>query len=181
MLMSRFASRRYLWHDLVPVIVGLIATGTMYYLIYELSFGNIYAGKVGIAIRPLHVWSHYSSNIALSLIVSLLFPIVYLGFYWKDLMKHALLQYAVVAYSISILIFALLSETGRREFHGNFFWQSAICSYILFLVTTVLFAEKIKALGVRDWKNTTTLVAFISHVIAGVLYLAKCLYTKSYC
>jgi hypothetical protein len=179
MLLRRFGLGRYRWRNLLPVVVGSIAVVVMYYLTYRLSFGNLDISESGIAIRPLSVWSHFSSNIALSLVFSLVFPIVYLGFYWKDLMKHALLQYAVVAYLISISIFALFSETGPREFHGNFFWQSVICSYILFLVTTVLFAEKVKTLGVRDWRNITILVAFTSHVIAGVLYLVKVFYTKN--
>jgi hypothetical protein len=179
MLLRRYGFRRNLWPNLLPVVIGSFAAVAIYYLTYRLAYGKLYLGESGITIRPLSVWSHFSSNIALSLVFSLVFPIVYLGFYWKDLMKRALLQYAVVAYLISISIFALFSETGPREFHGNFFWQGVICSYILFLVTTVLFAEKVKTFGVRDWKNITILVAFLSHVMAGVVYLAVVFYTRN--
>jgi len=180
MLAGRFGFTRYLWLNLLPVIIGSITTVVVYYLIYKLSFGNIHSVEAGIAIKPLSVWSYYSSNIALSLVFSLVFPIAYIGFYWKDLRKNVLLQYAVIMYLIAISLFALLSETGPREFHGNFFWQSVICSYILFLVITVLFAEKVKTLGMKDWKNIIILVAFMSHVIAGFLYLVKLLYIGSY-
>jgi hypothetical protein len=91
-----------------------------------------------------------------------------------------LLQYAVIGYLIAVSICTILTETGPRQFHGNFFWQNIICSYILFLVLSVLFAEKIKTSGSRDWKNITVLAAFAARVIAGVLYLVKFLCTKSY-
>jgi len=178
MLVRRFGLGRRMWRNLWPVVVGLIMLLVLYVLIYLLSFGSARVGESGIAIRPFSVWSRYSSNIPLSLVASFAFPITYLAFYWREVSKHLLLQYSLLGSLISICIFVMLSETGPREFHGNFGWQCIICNYILFLVTTVLFAEKVNTVGLRNWKNKTILAAFLLHVLAGFLYLARALYTR---
>lgn len=180
MLLRCFGLRQYPWKNLIPIVIGSFIAAVMYYLIYKLSFGNIIAGGSGIAFRPFWIWAHLSKNITLSLIFSLVFPITYLGFYREDFMKHMILQYAVIAYLIAITIAILLSETGPREFHANFFWQAIMCSYILFLVTAALYVEKFITTGMRDWKNMIILISFISHVVAGILYLVKFFYTNSY-
>jgi len=179
MLLKQFGLGRELWRNLVPVVIGSVTTCVLYYLIYKLSYGNIQGGEAGIAIRPLSVWSHFSSNILLSLILSLVFPLVYLGLYWTDLIKNMILQYAVLSYSIAVTLYSLLSETGPRELHGNFFWQCVICSYLLFAVTTALSVEKIELFGWHYWKNRLVILAFLSHVVAGAIYLARCFYAKS--
>lgn len=180
MLLKRFGLGRQLWRNLLPIIISSMIVIIMYYLIYQLSFGNIKAGKSEIAIQPFLVWSRLSPNIALSLFFSLVFPLAYLGFYWRDIIRHTIFQYAAVAFLISIFIAAMFSETGPREFHGNFFWQGIICNYILFFVVAVFFTEKVLATGLRNWKNITILVAFMLHAIIGVLYIAKLFYTKNF-
>jgi hypothetical protein len=122
MLIKRFGFREDMWKNLFPVIFGTIVV-VEYLLIYKysISYGNASVMESGIALRPFSVWSHFSSNIILSLFVSLTFPITYLIFYWRDLKESLLLQYSIGLYLVAVSMSILLSETGPREFHSNFF------------------------------------------------------------
>lgn len=180
MLLKRYGLGRMFFSNLIPVIVGVMVTGIAYYLIYELSYGNHHDVKAGIVVRPFWVWSHFSSNMPLSLFYSLAFPVVYLAFYRGDFIRHVVLQHAVVAYLIALFFFIVFSETGPREFHLNFIWQCIICGYFLFVFTAVLFADKIRHFGLGHWKNLILSAVFTAHVAAGVLYLAKLFYYRSF-
>jgi len=171
MLLFHFRLNKKTWQNLVPIVTGSIVLVGLYILIYIFSFGNVHTEKAGIAFYPLRVWSNYSSNIPLSLLASLVFPLAYLGCYFQDFVKNSLLRYATMFYIGAVGIFALLAETGPREFDGNFFWQCVICSYILFLVLLICFAEKIQRFGILNWRNILVAIAFSSHVIAGIVYL----------
>lgn len=180
MLLSRFGLSWQFWKNLLPVAVGVIATAIIYFLIYELSFGNRYTSESYIVIWPFRVWEYFSNNIPLSFICSNIFPLAYIGFYGKDCIQYPLMKYALISYVISVIIFIVFAEIGPRLFHGNFYWQCVICSYILFHVTLLHFIEKVIDLGMRNWKNIIIAAAFSSHVIAGFLYLGKFLLTKNY-
>jgi hypothetical protein len=180
MLLLRFGVTKNLQRNLIPVLIGFILLAVMYYWIYIMNFGSFSIEKSGTAIRPFYVWAHYSSNIFASLGLSLVFPITYFGLYWKDLFKELMVQYSVALYLNGILIFSLFSETGPREFDGNFFWQTVVCSYILFLVLSTLLIKKVSAEGINNWKNTVILIAFLTQVVSGILYIGKILITKAY-
>ena len=87
------------------------------------------------------VWSHYSPNIPLSLVASTLFPLTYVCLYWRKATKNLLFSYSSILLIVSIIIYSVFSETGPREFHGNFGWGRAICNYILFAVTLLMMVE----------------------------------------
>jgi hypothetical protein len=180
MLARCFGLGRKLWWNLLPVAVGTLLVGGMYFLIYRLNFGSPQLERSGIAVRPLLVWSHYSTSIAVSLASSLMFVIVYSCFNWRDLTKSLLFQYALVAYLIAVGIFSLLIETGSREFHANFFWQCVVCSYLLFMVVLMIFSERVGRIGMRGWKEKVILLTFLAHVISGAGYLVRLFATGSY-
>ncbi|MCG3210497.1 MAG: hypothetical protein FOGNACKC_04128 [Anaerolineae bacterium] len=172
--------RRSFWPNLIPVAVGVIFLAAEYYLIYLIGAGNVHTESGGVKFGPFSVWAHYSPNIALSILVSTLFPVVYLAFYWRELLKNLLLRYAVVLFVVGVLIMALLSETGPREFHGNFFWQAYVTNYIQFVAVAVLFVGKLinsKMLGARF---LLILGAFGLQVFAGLAYLTRFFFTGSY-
>lgn len=164
--------RKFLLNVLPIAILGVLLLSAQYY------FLNIYpdaatAAESGIKISPFSVWSHYSSNIPLSIVVSSFFPLVYLCFHLKEVLKNLLLKYAVSLYLVAISIFSVLSETGPREFHGNFFWQCVACNYILFMVVCILFMEKAPFNSKMGKKEKVIVSSFLLHVAFGVLYLGK--------
>lgn len=172
--------RRSFWPNLIPVAVGVIFLAAEYYLIYLIGAGNIHTESGGVKFGPFSVWAHYSPNIALSILVSTLFPVVYLAFYWRELLKNLLLRYAVVLFVVGVLIMALLSETGPREFHGNFFWQAYVCNYILFVSVGVSFLGNILNSEKNLGRNWLIVGVFVLHFLVGVAYLGKIFVTGGY-
>jgi hypothetical protein len=182
MLVWRFGLKKELWLNCIPIIVGAVLFIGEYYLIFVFRFGNPGAtqSNLGIAISLFSVWSRYSSNIAISLLVSILFPLVYMCIYWRELFENLLLQYAVLLYLAAIAITSIFTETGPRQTHGNFIWQSIVCTYILFMVVSTLFIGKVKFVKKGDWLNKVILMSFLLHVVSGFAYLAYFFATKSY-
>lgn len=188
MLMKSFGFRKRLWENLMPVLAVSGLLFVEYILIYLYDFGNAYPEKGKIAISPFSMWSQWTTNIPLTLIGSLLFPLVYLFFYGKELLNNLLLQYAVLAYVIALIIFSVFTETGPRQFSGNFYWQCIVSSYILFMVMAVLMAGKVLQTGngtkkglkdlIRETpgKNKVLLFFFLLHVISGIVFVGYLIY-----
>jgi len=183
MLLRSFGIRKKMWANLIPVLTGSALLLAEYILIYTYDYGNAYTEKVTISISPFSIWSHFTPNIPLALTGSLLFPLVYLLFYGRDLMNNLLLQYAALAYMIALVIFSVFSETGPRQFSGNFYWQCIVSAYILFMVAALLTVGKvvrarksgtdgpITLILETNWKNKILLSCFFLHTIAGIVFL----------
>ncbi|WP_157726337.1 hypothetical protein [Imhoffiella purpurea] len=172
MLLLRYGIGSKLWYNLIPVLLAGAGLLLQYYLIFMLSYNSVSSEASGVDIAPFYIWGHYSSNIFVSFLASVVFPLFFLVFYWRDLKNEILLQYALVGYVVAIAVFVLFTETGPRQFHGNFFWQCVISTYILFMVVMARFAVKIKVYGAKSVKNMIVMAAFLTHVSAGLLYLA---------
>lgn len=171
LLLKLYGFKREFWLGLVPIILVSVLLLAVYYFTYESSYDGTKQGDAGVVIKPFWVWSKYSSNIAVSLVASLVFPITYMVIYFRDLLRSLFLQYALTGFVVAIVIAALFTETGTREFHGNFFWQSIVCNYILFLACVAMFIEKLSKAGFANWKNVVVLIAFILHVGSGINFL----------
>jgi hypothetical protein len=142
--------------------------------------GNIHSEAGGVKFNPLSVWSHYSPNILLSVLMSILFPVVYLIFFWRELFENLLLRYATLLFIVAVLIMATISETGPREFHGNFFWQAYVTNYIFFVAIAVSFVEKLFTTKPTQIRNLLILSALGLQFVAGVAYLIRFFISKSY-
>lgn len=167
--------------------VGVVATLCVlifieYYVIYKLDFyAQIYnIPKSGIGISPFRVWGHYSKNVPLDALVSLLFPLVCLLFCLKGLKQNYFLQYGFFLALFAIAIFILVIETGRRTLHGNFGWQMLMCNYVLFFVCTLVAYKRIKEWGYMHIKSILLIVVFMCHSLSGVLYVHKMLTIRNF-
>lgn len=177
LLIIRIGINARFWLNILPVILGLLLSGTLYYLFSHNGGGG------GIIISPFLVWSHFSSNIPLSIVASIFFPLTFLSFYWKEMLRSLLLKYAILSYLVSILIFLTIAETGERQLHGNFSWQCMVSNYILFMVVFMLWLEKITSngkLGKLAKKDKVIASSLIAHFIFGVAYLIKIFLSGSY-
>lgn len=143
-------------------------------LLIQSKIGS-YIGTTVIALRvaPFHVWAHWSSHMLLSFLSSVLFPLLYFLFYFKEIKKDLLFKYSSCLFLFALLVYILITETGAREFDGNFLWQVIICNYVLFLVTAIRFFHQLlvkKAFSVMD---KIILISFILHVLTGIIYIFK--------
>jgi hypothetical protein len=173
----RFRGSRELWRAWgLTAFMGLLVVA-QYFYIYKTGSDDKLREAAGLTtavpshvrIDPFHVWSFYSASIPLSFLASFAFPLVALAVYGRRLWEYDLVRYAFALLGVSLLIFILFTETGSREFDGNFGWQVIVSSYIAFLVTLI-----------RVWKlrsvrppelEAIVWVAFAAHIVAGGLFL----------
>ncbi len=140
-------------------------------------------GQLGITISPFRVWSYYQSNIPLSILASLLFPIAFFCFYPRQLYTNLLAKYALVSLFAAFAMYAFFSETGPRWTDGNFGWQRFPYTYIMFATTCLLLIERnLPKLELRNMskKDKVILLVFLIQVVSGFVYLAKMLLSQSY-
>lgn len=172
LLFFRWRFGREFWLNLTPVLIGVGGVVLEYSILYWLARDAASGGESGVIVAPFLVWSHFSACIPLSLVASSLFPLVYLFFYWRDLVDKLVVQYAAVGYLVGIAIFAILAETGPRQFHGNFGWQAIIASYVLFMVLALRVIERTRMFRASSWRDVLIALAFLAHVGAGVRFLS---------
>lgn len=184
LLIDKFGFRKIFWLNLLPIIVGVLILYIEYHFIYVSPFDT--TAKAGIKIAYFHVWSHFLSSsspifILLSIVTSFCFPITYLIVYRKEFFKNILTKYAFFLSVTGLIIFSTLTETGTREFHGNFGWQNIICSYILFMVTGQLLLKKIISNDTLliEKKNKILILLYLLHFLSGIMYIGKAFLSRS--
>ncbi|HOS97467.1 MAG TPA: hypothetical protein PLU54_07425 [Deltaproteobacteria bacterium] len=173
MLLRRFRLARDFWINLLPVAAGLGMLAVVYHLIYVLGFSNMWKGQSGVAFGLFTVWSLWSPNVGLSLVASVLFPAAFLCLHPAEFGRDTLLQYAALSFAVAVIIFSVLMETGPRMSDGNFVWQCMVCNYLLFLVVSLAFYDKVRTEGMAGWRNRTLAVCWTLHVISGIAYIVK--------
>lgn len=173
----RFRGSRETWEawGLTAFMAALLVGQYLY--IYETDSGQKLQEAAGlistvpshVRIDPFNVWSHYSSSVPLSFLASFAFPLVALVAYGRRLLEYDLVRYALALLAVSLAIFILLTETGSREFDGNFGWGVIVSSYVVFLATLVrvwdLRYERPAVVAGILW------AAFAAHLAAGGLFL----------
>jgi len=176
-----------LFIKMIPGAIGVVYMLVQIYIIYVISieFGDRNTGKSGLAVAPFAHWASMISPklIPLSIISSALLPIVFYLFYYKEILKGINL-YAITTFIVSLLIFVLFKETGPRENVGNFFWQSFIGCYILFMVVIANIIKKYLSgafsNGIDRYKLMVLIGVFFLHFSSGILYLYRIFHFGTY-
>ena len=165
---------RAFWLRIWPIAIAGVGLAIQYYLLFSMQVGNSFGKASHLKFAPLDAWSHFSPNIILSIVASSFFPLVYLAFHWRTVPSRLMVRYALMLYVVSLLMMALVGETGPRRFHGNFFWQSYLSAHVLFLAVTREVVRSIRSepVGAREM---IILGALGLHVVAGVAYLIRLL------
>jgi nitric oxide reductase large subunit len=78
-------------------------------------------------------------------------------------------KYAWTTFVAALAIFSLFSETGPREFEGNFVWQAYLANYCLFVSAAILLCQK----PLFSWGRKTAMILLFLHAVAGFAYLAR--------
>jgi hypothetical protein len=112
-------------------------------------------------------------------VASILFPLTYFALFFRKAWRDLLLRYAALLFLLSLTIMALVSETGPRQHHGNFFWQAYVCNYLLFASVALRLLQRLSMNARPDTRSLVLLVALGLHAISGVAYIAKVFLTGS--
>jgi len=168
-------------HDRREIRAGWLVTAgaaailaVQYFYIFVAQLGGAAAEppdqKDGIAIDPFRVWSAFSDNIPVSLLVSYVFPIAALALGGAWVRRALAVRYACGLAAAGLLIFVVLKESGPRELHGNFLWQAVVTNYLLFLSLIGAVVPWLRQTRF-GWRQALVTAAFLLHVVCGLLYL----------
>lgn len=153
-------------------LTGMVSVLSTFALL--LVYRYVYTGSdSSVTISPFHVWGYWSGNIPVSLLASVFFPLLFAIIYFKETVQDHLLSYAWINMLVAIMIYILLTETGGREMHGNFGWQTIICNFILFLCTWILFLRLIIRKQELEMKDKVLITSFVFHIATGAVFLLK--------
>jgi hypothetical protein len=150
-------------------LAGGLFTIAEYVYIYKIGDGDPSNQPSGVRIAPMHVWSFYTDHEVLSFLAGFAFPIVALILGGAAIRSSWAVRYAGGLAIVGLLWFVLFTETGYREFHGNFMWQAIVTNYLLFaaVLTAVVAWVRETRLGRRQ---LLVLAVFGLHVLGGLLF-----------
>jgi len=179
--LAKFKISRTLFHSMVPIFAGIGVMVLQTILIYVLNQGSFYEGKSGIAFKPFAYWTIVFPTFMfpISMLGSYLFVGVYLLF---ALCKKPSIEilYCSAMVIVSILIFALVIETGPRMNHGNFYWQVVPAYYLLLIVVVKDWIIRYKAKTIPFIFSCVLFLLFLAHAGSGFFYLYRFFILKSY-
>ncbi len=114
------------------MILSLMSVGVLGY-----QFTHTYGGEGNgaIIIDVLGVWSRYTPNVLVSIILALMFPLVYFVTNIKHVLRNNYIILTWFITFISIVYAAVFAESGPRYNHGNFFWSYMISLSLLYVFT----------------------------------------------
>lgn len=141
-------------------------------------------GNSGIAFAPFKVLSERSSNPKLTVILSVLFPVLVLLFHIRDFYKDRVYLGSLIMWAVGFCWVFFLTETGTRSVDGNFMWGYSISLFFLFIISTLKVIEDIKsdAITVRAKiiRMTVLIPVFAWHLISGIWFFVLLLMGNTY-
>jgi len=173
--------RRFL-QSCIPVALGgllLLAYAALMFFtpLYETGAGG---WQPRLALGWLDVWRLHSSNVPLSVLDSLLLPLLFFGGYPRLFLGDLKIRYASAMLLFGLLLFAVVQETGDWAISGNLSWQNIISNYLLHCAIVAAFV-RVKLVE-RRWRpyDYLLVVAFSAGAALGVLYVVKIFLTRDY-
>ncbi len=167
-----FRNAFYLGITMLPTAVALL-----YQYSGVFSGVNVKGEETGIGFAFAKVWSNYSSNILLSIIMGMALPLGVLVLNYKEMMKNYIYRFAWLNYLLGAGMFLVLYEKGFRMLHANFSWGYMHGMFAVFMITLILVIKN----TITWWKSWKMLFVLAEwgvlaiHLICGVNFLAYAL------
>lgn len=141
---------------------------------YYIAGGNNNSDTSVVITGWLEVWRLFSENIAVSVLVSMAFPLFVILIDLRYFLTSTMGKLALTAYGVSFLEAALLGEQGAKFSHGNFLW-ALTSGMLLVWITCVLRLFALDHLGTST-KLQKILVdcawaLFYIHLIFGIIFM----------
>jgi len=181
MLLIQYGLRKQFWLGIIPLAVGMAVLIIQYIVIYKIS-GPAANDSSSVVFLPFYKNPELNQdmiNIPFALVFSLFFPLLYVVLNITKVYNNKLFLYTLLTFVCSILIFFLISETGRRASHGNYYWQIVITTWLCFFVALLSLLKDFRSQG-STIKNKVLLSVFGIHVLMGFIYFVRILVTGSY-
>lgn len=154
---------------IVPMLVGLSWQ-------YLFTFNRTDEFESSIIIAPFDFFTRYeplSWRLFVKFVLSILFPLVVYGLYWRQAFRDIGLNISWLAFGAGATFAYFFSESGIRGNDGNFMWGAMITLFILFVFSwRFLLYQLVPVAGRagRDWRFYTCLGIYGLHVVSGLLW-----------
>jgi len=159
--------------------VTMIPTGLALLYQYSGVFTgiNVMGEETGIGIAFAKVWSNYSKNIPLSILMGMALPIGVLVLNYKEFLKNYIYRFAWWNYLVGMIMFLLLYEKGFRMLHANFSWGYMHGMFAVFFITLILVIKN----TIQWWKSYKMVfvaaewAVLLYHLVCGINFLVYAL------
>lgn len=141
---------------------------------------NVRGEETGIGFAFAKVWSNYSTNIPLSIIMGMALPIGVLVLNPGELKKNAYYRFAWLNWLMAAGMFLCLYEKGFRMLHANFSWGYMHGMFFVFMVTLIIVIKNTK-----QWAKSYRIIFVLAewavlfwHLVCGINFLVYALEGK---
>ena len=130
-LLERFFDKRQLLFTFTAIFFSVAV------LVYQ--FLNTYSGEGNdsVIFDFLGVWSLYSPNIAISILLALGLPLLITVFNYQSVKKNDYIKFSWLLVLFSMILFACFAESGRHYSDGNFGWSWNISLSLIYIFTII--------------------------------------------
>lgn len=159
--------------------VTMIPTGfNLLYQFFGVFTGtNVKGEETGIGFAFAKVWSNYSKNIPLSIVMGMALALGVAALNWKALKEKFVYRFAWYNYLLATVMFLCFYEKGFRMLHANFSWGYMHGMFFVFFMTLVLVLQ-----NTIEWRKSRKVVflpaewaVLAFHLVCGVNFLVYAL------
>lgn len=153
-----------------------IGLPTILVLIWQFFVTYLAQESDGIQFVPFGVMGAFSNYLGLKFLLSILFPLAVLLFYFKQAMQDTRMILAWLIFVFGI-IFTYFFAENSRFMEGNFAWSGEIAMVLLFMISTLFCLEAFPKSKLQKW---TLSLLWSSHVAFGIVYYVTCVLNQPY-
>lgn len=161
--------------DWKRLLYGIVLPSTII-LVWQFLITYGQDSDSSIVFAPFVVMQHYSSNLLIKLILSLVFPIGVTLVFWKEATKDNRILMGWFLCAMGLIYTYFFAEEGARILSGNFIWSGEISLFILF-VSCILFLSDNKFSERSTTSRWVILVTGSLHLFSGMIYYFYIWYT----
>ena len=179
LLVDLIKSRGKSFRNAFSLCVTMIPTGVdlLYQFFGVFSGTNAKGEETGIGFAFAKVWSIYSKNIPLSIVMGMALTLGVAVLNWKVLKEKFLYRFAWYNYLLATIMFLCFYEKGFRMEHANFSWGYMHGSFFVFFLTRALVLQ-----NTIEWRKNWKVIflpaewaVFAYHLVCGVNFLVYAL------
>lgn len=160
------------------MLLAISLLPTLLTLVYQYAVTYVRTSVVTskVVFAPFEVWRVLSPNIPLSLILSLIGPVLLFASLTREQKKSLPVILSGATTLVAILQLILLGErsaNGSLAASGNWFWGSYASIFILFVVLIIEYCKPGPLVGISKNRSITRTVAGLAltaHIASGIYY-----------
>lgn len=171
MLLKRYFDKRQLAFALITVLFSVA--------ILAYQFMHEFKGDEGSVIFDfLGVWSAFSQNIPISILLALGLPMLITLSNYKSVKKNEYIKFSWLLVLFGIILFACFAQEGKHYRDGNFSWSWNLSLSLIYIFTLIEYFKQFA--NMRPVVKYSLLAIILYQVYVGLYFLVGMFYGVSY-